>query len=97
MVVLIVKGIREPIFNSSVLFSPLGHKVSKKPRIKLFKNINKSILSQVTFYFEDDDYKAVDFNGETISFTCQLIQLYIFRFCKHTFIWVFILGGYVQL
>ena len=71
----IVDGIREPILYSFTLSSPPGHKLYKEPRIKLFKKINKSILSHITFYFEDDDHKLVDFNNETISFTCQLIKI----------------------
>ena len=47
----------------------------KEPRIKLFKKINISVLSHNTFYLEDDVYKAVDFNGETISFNCQVIEI----------------------
>ena len=71
----IVNGIREPILYSFALSSPPGYKIFKEPRIKLFKKINKSILSHITFYFEDDDHKPVDFNNETISFTCQLIKI----------------------
>ena len=71
----IVNGIREPILYSFALSSPTGHKIYKEPRIKLFKKVNKSVLSHITFYFEDDDYKPVDFHNETISFTCQLIKL----------------------
>ena len=71
----IVNGIREPILYSFALSSPPGHKIYKEPRVKLFKKINKSVLSHITFYFEDDDYKAVDFHNETISFTCQLIKI----------------------
>ena len=71
----IVNGIREPILYSFALSSPPGHRIYNEPRIKLFKKINKSVLSHITFYFEDDDYKAVDFNNETISFTCQLIKI----------------------
>ena len=71
----IVNGIREPILYSFALSSPPGHKIYKEPRVKLFKKINKSILSHITFYFEDDDHKPVDFHGETISFTCQLIKI----------------------
>ena len=71
----IVDGVREPILYSFALSSPPGHKIYKEPRIKLFKKINKSVLSHITFYFEDDDHKAVDFNGETVSFTCQLIKI----------------------
>ena len=71
----IVNGVREPILYSFALDQPPGHKIYKEPKVKLFKKINKSILSHITFYFEDDDYKPVDFNGETISFTCQLIKI----------------------
>ena len=71
----IVNGIREPILYSFALSSPPGHKIYKEPRIKLFKKVNKSILSHITFYFEDNDHKPVDFNNETISFTCQLIRI----------------------
>ena len=72
---LIVNGIREPILYSFALSSPTGRKIYKEPRIKLFKKINKSVLSHITFYFEDDDHKPVDFHNETISFTCQLVKI----------------------
>ena len=71
----IVNGIREPILYNFVLSAPPGHKIYKEPRVKLFKKINKSVLSHITFYFEDDDHKSVDFHNETISFTCQLIKI----------------------
>ena len=71
----IVNGIREPILYSFALSSPPGQKIYKEPKVKLFKKINKSVLSHITFYFEDDDYKPVDFHNETISFTCQLIKI----------------------
>ena len=71
----VVNGIRESILFSFALSSPPGYKMYKEPRVKLFKKINKSILSHITFYFEDDDHKPVNFNGETISFTCQLIKI----------------------
>ena len=71
----IVDGVRKPILYSFALNSPPGYKVFEEPRVKLFKKINKSVLSHITFYFEDDDHKSVDFNGETISFTCQLIKI----------------------
>ena len=70
----IVNGTREPILYSFALSSPPGHKIYKEPKVKLFKKINRSVLSHMIFYLEDDDHKPVDFNGETISFTCQLIK-----------------------
>ena len=71
----IVNGIREPILHSFALDQPTGHKIYKQPRVKLFKEVNESVLSLITLYLEDDDHKPVGFNGETISFTCQLIKI----------------------
>ena len=71
----IVNGVREPILYSFALDQPRGHKIYKEPKIKLFKKINKRVLSHITFYIEDDDYKPVDFNNEIVSFTCQLIKI----------------------
>ena len=71
----IVNGRREPILYSFALSSPPSHKIYKEPRVKLFKKLNKSVLSHILFYFEDDDYKPVDFHGEMISFTCQLVKI----------------------
>ena len=71
----IVNGVKEPILYSFALSSPPGHKIHKQPKIKLFKKVNKSVLSHTTFYFEDDHHKPVDFNNKTISFSCQLIKI----------------------
>ena len=71
----IVKSIGKPILYSFSLSSPPGHEIYKEPRIKLFKKLNNSVLSLITFYFGDDDHKLVDFNGETVSFTCQLFKI----------------------
>ena len=70
----IVNGTRESILYYFALSSPPDHKIFKEPRIKLLKKIKKPVLSPITFYLEDDDHKPVDFNGETVSFVCQLIK-----------------------
>ena len=72
----IVNGTREPINYSFVFSSRPSHKLFRKPRIEFFKKNFKPVLSHITFYLEDDDLKAVDFNGETISFTCQRIKIW---------------------
>ena len=69
-----VNGIRETVLYSFALDKPPGHKIYKEPRIKLLKKLNKQNLSNITFHLEDHDHKAVDINGETISFICQLIE-----------------------
>ena len=51
----IVNGVREPILYSFGLSSAPGHKIFKEPRIKLFKKINKSVLSHITFYLKNND------------------------------------------
>ena len=71
----IMNGTRKPILYSFALDQPPGHKIYKERKVKLFKKVNKSVLSHIRFYLEDDDHKEVDFNGETISFTCQSIKI----------------------
>ena len=71
----IVNGVREPILYSFALSSPSGHKIYKEPRIKLFKKVNKFVLSHIPFYLEDIDHNPLDFNIETVSFTCQFIKI----------------------
>ena len=68
-------GVRELILDSFALDKSPGHETYREPRVELFKKVNISVLSHRTFYLEDHDYEPVDFNGETISFTCQLIKI----------------------
>ena len=39
------------------------------------KKQNKSVLNTKTFYLEDDNNEEVDFNGETLTFTLQMIKI----------------------
>ena len=70
----IVNGNRELILNCFALDKPPGHEIYNNSRMKLFKKLNKSVSFHFTFNLEDNDQKAVDFNGETISFSCQLVK-----------------------
>ena len=70
-----VNGVREPILYSFATHKPPGHKVYGEPGIKLFRRINISILSHMIIYLEDDDHKAVNFNGEMIGFNCHLNKI----------------------
>ena len=71
----IINGCRKHIMHSFGLTLPAGQKIYKKPRFKLFEKIKKSVLSHVTFHLEDDYHKPVHFKGETISFTCQILNI----------------------
>ena len=62
----IINGVREPILYSFALDKPPFHKILKEPKNKLFKKVNKSVLSNRRFYLEDDDHKEVDSNNKTI-------------------------------
>ena len=68
-------GVRQPILFSFVLDKPCGYKVFCEPETIHYKKINKSVLNTITFYLEDDDYEEVDFNGETLTFTLQMIKI----------------------
>ena len=70
----VVNGVRQPILYSFVLDKLPGYKVFSEPETIHYKKINKSVLNTITFYLEDDNNKEVDFNGETLTFTLQMIK-----------------------
>ena len=71
----VVNGIRQPILYSFVLDKPAGYKIFSEPETIHYKKINKSVLNTITFYLEDDNNKEVNFNGETLTFTLQMIKI----------------------
>ena len=71
----VVNGLRQPILYSFVLDKLPGYKVFSEPETIHYKKINKSVLNTITFYLEDDNNDEVDFNGETLTFTLQMIEI----------------------
>ena len=71
----IVNGIREPILFTFNLDKPPGYKVFKQLVIVLYKKVNTNKLSHIRFYLEDDNNNQVSFQGETLTFTIQLIKI----------------------
>ena len=71
----IVNGIREQILFSFILSAPPGYKVIKEPTTVLYKLINKTRLDTIQFFLEDSNHDSVDFNGETLTFTIQIIRI----------------------
>ena len=71
----VVDGIRQPILYSFVLDKLPGYKIFSQPETIHYKKINRSVLNTITFYLEDNDYREVDFNGETLTFTLQMIKI----------------------
>ena len=70
----VVNGVREPILFSFVLDKKPGFKVFCEPETIRYKKINKSVLNTATFYL-DDNNEEFDFNGETLTFTLQMIKI----------------------
>ena len=71
----IVNGIREQILFSFNLSAPPGYKIMKEPNIILYKKINKTRLDSIQFFLEDFNHNPVDFIGETLTFTIQIIKI----------------------
>ena len=71
----VVNGLKQPLLYSFVLDNPPGYKVFSEPETIDCKKIIKSVLNTITFYLEDDNNEEVDFNGETLNFTLQMIKI----------------------
>ena len=71
----VVNGLRQPILYSFVLDRKPGYKVFSEPETIHYKKINKSVLITITFYLEDDNNKEVNFDGEKLTFTLQMIKI----------------------
>ena len=70
----ILNGVRENVLYTFCVHKHPGHEIKKEPTVKVFRKVKKSVLSLIPFYL-DDDHKPVDFNGGTISFKCQLVNI----------------------
>ena len=70
-----VNGSRQRILYSFALDKKPGYKVFSEPETIHYKQINKSVLNTITFYLEDDNNEELDFNGETLTFTLQMIKI----------------------
>ena len=66
-------GLRQPILYSFILDKPSGYKVFCQPETIHYKK--KTVLNTVTFYLEGDNNEEVNFNGETLTFTLQMIKI----------------------
>ena len=71
----VVNGNRQSILYSFVLDKKPGYKIFSEPETVHYNKINKSVLNTITFYLEDDNNKEVSFNGETLTFTLQMIKI----------------------
>ena len=71
----IQNGIRQSILYSFVLDKPSGYKIFSEPETIDYKIINKSVLNTITFYLEDENNEKFYFNGETLTFTLQMIKI----------------------
>ena len=71
----VLNGLRQPILYSFVLDKLPGYKIFSEPETIHYKKINKPVLNTITLYLEDDNNKIVDFNGETLTFTLQMMKI----------------------
>ena len=68
-------GVQQPILCSFHLGKPPGYKVFCEPETINLKTINKSVLNTITFYLENDDHEEGNYNGETLTFTLQMMKI----------------------
>ena len=71
----VVNGVRQPILYSFVLDKKPGYNVFCEPETIHYEKTNKSVLNTITFYSENDNNEEVNFNGETLTYTLQMIKI----------------------
>ncbi len=71
----ILNGQASSILFSFVLDAGPGYKIVKEPNVILYKKIIKSNLENLYFYLIDDDGNEIDLQGETLTFTTQLLKM----------------------
>ena len=71
----LLMGLENKFLFSFNLSAPPGYKIIKEPNIILYKKINKTRLDSIQFFVEDSNHNPVDFNGETLTFTIQIIKI----------------------
>ena len=68
-------GCRQPIAFSFNLDEPAGYIVFCGLETIQYKKLNKPVLNTISFYLEYHNNEEVSFNGETLTFTSQLIKI----------------------
>ena len=71
----VLDGVGQPVLSSFVLHRPSGYKLFSEPETIHFNEIEKSVLNTITFCLEDDNHEEVNFNGETLTFTLQMLEI----------------------
>ena len=70
----VVNGLRQPVLYSFILDKKTGYKIFYEQETIHCKKIKQSVLNTITFYLEDVNNEEVNFNGETLTFTLQMIK-----------------------
>ena len=68
----VLNGVRPQILYSFVFDKPLGYIL---PETFSYEKIYKTKLNTKMFYLEDDNHEEVNFNGETLTLTLQMIKI----------------------
>ena len=71
----VLNEVRQPILCCFILDKPPGLRIFCEPETIHFKKIIKYVLNTINVYLEDDNHKGVNFNGENLTFTLQLIKI----------------------
>ena len=71
----VVKRKREPNSFSFNIDKAPAYKTFCELETNHFKKLNKAVLNAISFYLEKNNHEEVNFNGETLTFTLQMIEI----------------------
>ena len=78
----IVSGLRQPILFSFISDKPSGYILFCEPETIDYKKLKKSVLNSISFCLENDKHEEVNFNGETLTLTLQLLKIWTIKWAS---------------
>ena len=74
----VISGVKDNGNNTEILYSftltePTGYLMNIIPFIILYQNVTKDRIEYIEFHTKDEHGRPIDFNGDVLSFTLQLV------------------------
>ena len=71
----VINGVRQPVLYRFNLNNSPGFKLFCEPETIHYRKVNKFVLNSIAFYLDNVSHEEVNYIGDTVTFTLQLIKI----------------------